>query len=89
MSASARPMRPLEHATRLAVPIVIIVLYRVVLAQADRSRAMEAVLGLSHGDAATSAALAAAAVGLRFLAYASVGGTLVAWPLEWWLRRRG
>lgn len=89
MSAAARPMRPLEHATRLLVPLVIVVLYRVVLAQADRSRAMEAVLGLSHGDAATNAALAAAAVGLRFLAYGAVGGTLVAWPLEWWLRRRG
>jgi hypothetical protein len=81
-------MTPLEHATRLLVPVVVVVLYRLVLAQADRSRAMEAVLGLSHGDAATNAALAAAAVGLRFMAYAAVGGTLVAWPLEAWLRKR-
>jgi len=82
-------MSPFEHAARLLVPLVVVVLYRLVLAQADRSRAMEAVLGLSHGDPATNAALAAAAVGLRFMAYAAVGGTLVAWPLEAWLRRPG
>ena len=60
-------MRPFEHLVRLGVPLLIVVLYRLALAKADQSRAMEAVLGLSHGDPATSGALAAAAVGLRFL----------------------
>ena len=54
----------------------------------DRSRSLEAVLGIGRGDPAWNAAVGAGAIVLRVLAYALVGGTLLAWPLEEALLRR-
>lgn len=77
-----------QHLARLLLPAVVLVAYRLLLLYADRARSLETVLGLAHGDPAWHALVAAAVVLLRFTAYAAVGGTVVAWPLEAWLRAR-
>jgi hypothetical protein len=68
--------------------LVILVAYQAVLAYADRARSLEAVLGLAHGDPTWHAFVACAVILLRLAAWGAVGGTLVGWPLEAWLRRR-
>ena len=53
----------------------------------DRARSLEAVLGLARGDPTWHALVAGLVILLRVSAYALVGGTLLAWPLDEWLRR--
>ncbi|MCO5171226.1 MAG: hypothetical protein M9894_33405 [Planctomycetes bacterium] len=73
---------------RLAGPVALVVAYLLLREYADRARSLEAVLGLSHGDPTLQALVAAGVILLRVACYVTVGGTLVAWPLEEWLLRR-
>jgi hypothetical protein len=77
-----------RHALWPARALAVVVAYQVLLAYADSARSLEAVLGLSHGDAAWHALVACAVIALRLAAWATLGATLVGWPLEAWLRRR-
>jgi hypothetical protein len=72
----------------VALPLATVVAYVALREYADRARSLEAVLGLAHGDPTWHAVVALLVVVSRVSAYALVGGTLVAWPLDEWLRRR-
>jgi hypothetical protein len=69
-------------------PLVVLVAYLALREYADRARSLESVLGLSHGDPAWHALVAATVILLRVACYLTLGGTLVAWPLEEWLLAR-
>ncbi|MCW8138017.1 MAG: hypothetical protein KIT58_03840 [Planctomycetota bacterium] len=71
-----------------AGPLLVVVAYLALREYADRARSLEAVLGLSHGDPVVQALVAAAVILLRVACYVTVGGALVAWPLEEWLLAR-
>lgn len=53
---------------------------------AERSRVMEAVLGLHHGDPERAVALTAAVVLLRLVAWSASGGALLAFVVHERLR---
>jgi hypothetical protein len=72
----------------LLPPILAVVAYLALREYADRARSLEAVLGLVHGDPLWHALVAGLVILLRVAAYALVGGTLVAWPIDAWLRWR-
>lgn len=72
----------------LARPALVIAAYLLLREYADRARSLEAVLGLSHGDPAWQAGVAALVILLRVAAYGVTGGALLALPLEAWLRAR-
>lgn len=77
-----------RRAAWLVPPLVTVLAFVVLREYADRARSLEAVLGLAHGDPLWHALVAGLVVVLRVLACALVGGTLVAWPLDAWLRAR-
>lgn len=83
-------MRPVVRRglVRVGIPLLILVLFRALLHLADRSRSLEAVLGLRSGDAAWHGGLAAAVVLLRVASWAALGGLVVGWPVEEVLRAR-
>lgn len=72
----------------LALILFVIVAYHAAREYAYRSRSLETVLGLSHGDPTINAGVAALVIVLRLAAYGLVGGAVLAWPLEEWLLRR-
>lgn len=78
----------LRRAAWVVTPLAIVIAYVLLRGYADRARSLESVLGLAHGDPAWHALVAATVILLRVAAYAAVGGTLVAWPLEEWLLAR-
>jgi hypothetical protein len=77
-----------RRVVRVLIPLVLTLGYVLLRDYADRARSMEAVLGLSHGDPAWHAFVTLGVLALRVAAYAVVGGTLLAWPLEELLRAR-
>jgi hypothetical protein len=76
-----------RHALWPARVVLVAVAYLGLLAYADRARSLEAVLGLSRGDPAWHALVACAVILLRLAAWGMLGGAVVGWPLEAWLRR--
>ena len=69
-------------------PVVVVIAYLALREYADGARSLESVLGLSHGDPTWQALVAATVILLRVASYMTVGGTLIAWPLEEWLLAR-
>lgn len=73
---------------RVLCPLAVVLAYLALREYADRARSLESVLGLSHGDPGWHALVAATVILLRVASYVTVGGALVAWPLEEWLLAR-
>ena len=72
----------------LLTPALVIMAYWLLRTYADESRAIEAVMGLSHGSPVANSVVALGVLVLRVLAYAVTGGVLVAWPVDELLRSR-